>query len=87
MSNYEDDQSEDGELARSPIHDEMDFSLSDEDRDNPDALIIKPPQAVIRTTHRDKRHKRSAKDKYKDTSRKEKKHLFRLVILLTLGML
>lgn len=25
MSNYEDDQSEDGELARSPIQDDMDF--------------------------------------------------------------
>lgn len=25
MSNYEDDQSEDGELARSPVQDEMDF--------------------------------------------------------------
>lgn len=25
MSNYDDDQSEDGELARSPIVDEMDF--------------------------------------------------------------
>lgn len=25
MSNYEDDQSEDGELARSPAQDEMDF--------------------------------------------------------------
>ncbi|XP_026742794.1 cyclin-dependent kinase 11B isoform X3 [Trichoplusia ni] len=78
MSNYEDDQSEDGELARSPVHDEMDFSLSDEDRDNADSLIIKPPQAVIRTSHRDKRgHKRTAKDRYKDTVRKEKKHLYR----------
>lgn len=27
MSNYDDDQSEDGELARSPINDEMDFRL------------------------------------------------------------
>lgn len=25
MSNYEDDQSEDGELARSPVQEEMDF--------------------------------------------------------------
>ncbi|XP_047509826.1 cyclin-dependent kinase 11B isoform X1 [Pieris napi] len=73
MSNYEDDQSEDGELARSPVQDEMDFSLSDEDRDNPDALVIKPPQAVIRS-HRDKRnHKHSAKERYKEGARKEKK--------------
>ncbi|CAH4032084.1 cyclin-dependent kinase 11B isoform X2 [Pieris brassicae] len=73
MSNYEDDQSEDGELARSPVQDEMDFSLSDEDRDNPDALVIKPPQAVIRS-HRDKRnHKHSAKERYKESARKEKK--------------
>ncbi|CAB3236416.1 unnamed protein product [Arctia plantaginis] len=78
MSNYEDDQSEDGELARSPVRDEMDFSLSDEDRDNADSLVIKPPQAVIRSTHRDKRaHKRAVKDRYKDNSRKEKKHLYR----------
>uniref|UniRef100_A0A2H1WGK5 cyclin-dependent kinase n=1 Tax=Spodoptera frugiperda TaxID=7108 RepID=A0A2H1WGK5_SPOFR len=78
MSNYEDDQSEDGELARSPVQDEMDFSLSDEDRDNADSLIIKPPQAVIRTAHRDKRgHKRTVKDRYKDNMRKEKKHLYR----------
>ncbi|XP_052737607.1 cyclin-dependent kinase 11B isoform X1 [Bicyclus anynana] len=77
MSNYEDDQSEDGELARSPVQDEMDFSLSDEDRDNADSLVIKPPQAVIRS-HRDKRgHKRSVKDRYKETTRKEKKHLYR----------
>ncbi|XP_039747429.1 cyclin-dependent kinase 11B [Pararge aegeria] len=77
MSNYEDDQSEDGELARSPVQDEMDFSLSDEDRDNADSLVIKPPQAVIRA-HRDKRgHKRAAKDRYKETARKEKKHLYR----------
>lgn len=74
MSNYEDDQSEDGELARSPVQDDMDFSLSDDDRDNADSLVIKPPQAVIRTTHRDKRgHKRSGKDRYKD-NRKDKKH-------------
>nr|CAB3516241.1 unnamed protein product [Spodoptera littoralis] len=78
MSNYEDDQSEDGELARSPVQDEMDFSLSDEDRDNADSLIIKPPQAVIRTAHRDKRgHKRTVKDRYKDNMRKEKKHMYR----------
>ncbi|XP_030024358.2 LOW QUALITY PROTEIN: cyclin-dependent kinase 11A [Manduca sexta] len=78
MSNYEDDQSEDGELARSPVQDEMDFSLSDEDRDNADSLVIKPPQAVIRTSHREKRgHKRAGKDRYKDNSRKDKKHLFR----------
>ncbi|XP_046964532.1 cyclin-dependent kinase 11B isoform X1 [Vanessa cardui] len=77
MSNYEDDQSEDGELARSPVQDEMDFSLSDEDRDNADSLVIKPPQAVIRS-HRDKRsHKRTAKDRYKESVRKEKKHLYR----------
>ncbi|XP_075969515.1 cyclin dependent kinase 11B pitslre isoform X2 [Anticarsia gemmatalis] len=78
MSNYEDDQSEDGELARSPVQDEMDFSLSDEDRDNADSLVIKPPQAIIRTSHRDKRaHKRAVKDRYKDNNRKEKKHLYR----------
>ncbi|XP_049867309.1 cyclin-dependent kinase 11B isoform X2 [Pectinophora gossypiella] len=78
MSNYEDDQSEDGELARSPIQEEMDFSLSDEDRDNADSLVIKPPQAVLRPSHRDKRaHKRSGKDRYKETSRKEKKHMYR----------
>ncbi|KPI91432.1 Cyclin-dependent kinase 11B [Papilio xuthus] len=79
MSNYDDDQSEDGELARSPIHDEMDFSLSDEDRDNADSLIINPPQAVIRPSHRDKRnHKRSGKERYKEiASRKEKKHFYR----------
>uniref|UniRef100_A0A2A4K6F1 cyclin-dependent kinase n=1 Tax=Heliothis virescens TaxID=7102 RepID=A0A2A4K6F1_HELVI len=78
MSNYEDDQSEDGELARSPVQDEMDFSLSDEDRDNADSLIIKPPQAVIRSSHRDKRgHKRTMKDRYKDNVRKDKKHLYR----------
>ncbi|KOB77745.1 Cell division cycle 2 like-1 transcript variant A [Operophtera brumata] len=77
-NNYEDDQSEDGELARSPVQDEMDFSLSDEERDNADSLVIKPPQAVIRPSHRDKRgHKRSAKDRYKDSTRKEKKHLYR----------
>lgn len=55
------------------------FSLSDDDRDNADSLVIKPPQAVIRS-HRDKRtHKRSVKDRYKETTRKEKKHLYRLV--------
>lgn len=54
------------------------FSLSDEDRDNADSLVIKPPQAVIRPSHRDKRaHKRAIKDRYKDNSRKEKKHLYR----------
>lgn len=56
------------------------FSLSDEDRDNADSLIIKPPQAVVRPSHREKRgHKRSIKDRYKEPSRKEKKHLFRYV--------
>ncbi|XP_068629318.1 cyclin-dependent kinase 11B [Battus philenor] len=78
MSNYDDDQSEDGELARSPVHDEMDFSLSDEDRDNADSLVIKPPQAVIRPSHREKRgHKRSGKERYKEVSRKDKKHFYR----------
>ncbi|RVE43437.1 hypothetical protein evm_011888 [Chilo suppressalis] len=78
MSNYEDDQSEDGELARSPVQEEMDFSLSDEDRDNADSLVIKPPQAVIRPSHRDKRsHKRPMKERYKDSARKEKKHMYR----------
>ncbi|XP_026758093.2 cyclin-dependent kinase 11B [Galleria mellonella] len=76
MSNYDDDQSEDGELARSPVQDEMDFSLSDEDRDNADSLVIKPPQAVIHTSHK-RGHKRSNRDRYKDSSRKEKKHLYR----------
>ncbi|XP_059054339.1 cyclin-dependent kinase 11B [Achroia grisella] len=76
MSNYDDDQSEDGELARSPVQDEMDFSLSDEDRDNADSLVIKPPQAVINTSHK-RGHKRSNKDRYKDGGRKEKKHLYR----------
>ncbi|XP_037973667.2 cyclin-dependent kinase 11B [Plutella xylostella] len=78
MSNYEDDQSEDGELARSPMQDELDFSLSDEDRDNADSLVIKPPQAIIRPSHRDRRaHKKSNKDRIRETSRKDKKHLFR----------
>ncbi|CAK1581978.1 unnamed protein product [Parnassius mnemosyne] len=78
MSNYDDDQSEDGELARSPVQDEMDFSLSDEDRDNADSLVIKPPQAVIRSSHREKRsHKRSGKDRYKEIVRKDKKHFYR----------
>ncbi|GBP10868.1 hypothetical protein EVAR_5449_1 [Eumeta japonica] len=77
MSNYDDEQSEDGELARSPTQDEMDFSLSDEDRD-PDSLVIKPPQAVIRPSHRERKaHKRSGKDRHRDTSRKEKKHVYR----------
>ncbi|KAI8435072.1 hypothetical protein MSG28_003478 [Choristoneura fumiferana] len=79
-NNYDDEQCEDGELARSPVQDDedMDFSLSDEDRDNADSLVIKPPQAVIRPSHRDRRgHKRSVKDRYKDSSRKDKKHLYR----------
>lgn len=54
------------------------YSLSDEDRDNADSLVIKPPQAVIRSSHREKRgHKRAGKERYKETSRKEKKHLYR----------
>lgn len=61
------------------------FSLSDEDRDNADALVIKPPQAVIRS-HRDKRsHKRTAKDRYKESVRKEKKHLYRYVCYYSLS--
>lgn len=54
------------------------YSLSDEDRDNADSLDIKPPQAVIRSSHRDKRiHKRPVKDRYKEPTRKDKKHLYR----------
>lgn len=53
------------------------FSLSDEDRDNADSLVIKPPQVVVRVSHRDKRsHKRSGKDRFKETSRKDKKLLY-----------
>lgn len=61
------------------------YSLSDEDRDNADSLVIKPPQAVIQTSHRDKRtHKRSVKDRYKEGSRKDKKHIFRYCYLFKL---
>lgn len=58
------------------------FSLSDEDRDNADSLVIKPPQVVVRVSHRDKRsHKRTGKDRFKETSRKDKKLLYNRCVL------
>lgn len=82
MSNYDDDQSEDGELARSPVNpdiDQMDFSLSEEGPETTDSLDIKPPQAVVRQTDQRRRrgHKRSGKDRHKDHSRREKKVIYR----------
>ncbi|XP_077292009.1 cyclin dependent kinase 11B pitslre isoform X2 [Arctopsyche grandis] len=79
MSAYSDDQSEDGELARSPPPLHQDFSLSEDEPDTGDSLDIKPPQAKLRADRvKDERRSRHSKpERRKEHTRSHKKHLDR----------
>ncbi|CAK9798863.1 Serine/threonine-protein kinase PITSLRE [Anthophora quadrimaculata] len=74
-----DNQSEDGEIKKSPSKDMDDFSFSEEDGgDTADSLDIKPPQAVVRhhksnsSRRRDKHGDR--RDRREDKERKTRHH-------------
>ncbi|KAG7205196.1 hypothetical protein KM043_018284 [Ampulex compressa] len=69
-----DNQSEDGEIKKSPLKDMDDFSFSEEEGgDTADSLDIKPPQAVVRhhkstssrrrEKHSDRRDRREEKER------------------------
>ncbi|KAK9301005.1 hypothetical protein QLX08_006493 [Tetragonisca angustula] len=74
-----DNQSEDGEIKKSPSKDMDDFSFSEEDGgDTADSLDIKPPQAVVRhhksnsSRRRDKHSDR--RDRREEKERKSRHH-------------
>ncbi|XP_046411632.1 cyclin-dependent kinase 11B isoform X1 [Neodiprion fabricii] len=74
-----DNQSEDGELKKSPGKDIEDFSFSEEDgADTADSLDIKPPQAVIRhhksnSSRRREKHS-ERRDRREEKERKSRHH-------------
>ncbi|KAL2745940.1 cyclin-dependent kinase 11B-like isoform X1 [Vespula maculifrons] len=74
-----DNQSEDGEIKKSPSKDMDDFSFSEEDGgDTADSLDIKPPQAVIRhrksgSSHRREKHN-ERRDRREEKERKSRHH-------------
>lgn len=74
-----DNQSEDGEIKKSPLKDMDDFSFSEEDGgDTADSLDIKPPQAVVRH-HKSSSSRRREKhgerrDRREEKERKSRHH-------------
>lgn len=74
-----DNQSEDGEIKKSPLKDMDDFSFSEEDGgDTADSLDIKPPQAVVhhhKSTSSRRREKHSdRRDRREEKERKSRHH-------------
>ncbi|XP_066599865.1 cyclin-dependent kinase 11A-like [Prorops nasuta] len=74
-----DNQSEDGEIKKSPSKDMDDFSFSEEDgADTADSLDIKPPQAVIRhhksssSRRREKHERMERRDRREEKERKSR---------------
>ncbi|XP_012524249.1 cyclin-dependent kinase 11B isoform X4 [Monomorium pharaonis] len=80
-----DNQSEDGEIKKSPSKDMGDYSFSEEEGgDTADSLDIKPPQAVVRhhkssssrrrEKHSDRRNRRDDKDRKSRQHEREDRH-------------
>ncbi|XP_034950733.1 cyclin-dependent kinase 11B isoform X2 [Chelonus insularis] len=80
-----DNQSEDGEIKKSPMKDMDDFSFSEEEgADTADSLDIKPPQAAVRLhkssssrrreKHSDRRDRRDEKDRKSRHHDREDRH-------------
>ncbi|KAL6266441.1 hypothetical protein P5V15_003291 [Pogonomyrmex californicus] len=80
-----DNQSEDGEIKKSPLKDMGDYSFSEEEGgDTADSLDIKPPQAVVRhhkssssrrrEKHSDRRNRRDEKERKSRQHEREDRH-------------